>query len=266
MQLFEILQKLFPWCLLSVLLMLAISLAILLDHQIIHKNTLKPMQPLLTRRLVSTMLLCGYGFIVMGLTVFSRAAGTMGRVNLSLFFGYADAFETGSALAFQLIIFNILMFLPLGFLLPPLSKRLNSLFAVLLCALTFSLLIECTQYFSRTGIFELDDLFHNTLGAVLGYCIYVALTEKSLPRKKHFLSAARAMMAFLVLFSAVSAAYVFSYASIMKEPFALKSTTTIQTAPVQRQHPIVAAFSMNSAPASVRPQAPKRNGSFISQP
>ncbi|MBR4027500.1 MAG: VanZ family protein [Lachnospiraceae bacterium] len=36
-----------------------------------------------------------------------------------------------------------------------------------------SLTIEVLQLFMKKGLFEFDDIFHNTLGGVLGYVIYL---------------------------------------------------------------------------------------------
>lgn len=42
------------------------------------------------------------------------------------------------------------------------------------CACSVS--IELTQYFTGRGLFEFDDIFHNTLGAVIGYIIMKKIT------------------------------------------------------------------------------------------
>lgn len=71
---------------------------------------------------------------------------------------------------------NLLMFAPLGFLLPLLWKRFRKLWKTALFAFGTSLLIECTQTFVGRG-FDVDDLLLNTLGAVLGYGAYRLLAR-----------------------------------------------------------------------------------------
>ena len=64
-------------------------------------------------------------------------------------------------------VLNILLFLPVGFCLPVLWNTRVTQTAVL--AFAGSLTIELLQLVLKIGFFEVDDLFHNTLGAVLGY-------------------------------------------------------------------------------------------------
>lgn len=66
-------------------------------------------------------------------------------------------------LYFKQILLNIAMFIPIGFLLA-LKKGWKSIPV----ALGISLIIELTQLMSRRGLFEFDDVIHNTLGALLG--------------------------------------------------------------------------------------------------
>jgi glycopeptide antibiotics resistance protein len=76
---------------------------------------------------------------------------------------------------------NILLFLPLGFLLPLLYRRI-SWKSVLGIAAALSLGIETLQLTLRAGIFDVDDLLLNALGALLGYLAFLLLTNQPLPR------------------------------------------------------------------------------------
>jgi glycopeptide antibiotics resistance protein len=71
---------------------------------------------------------------------------------------------------------NIVLFLPLGILLPLLLDRLRSLKRVMAIALCVSLSIETIQFFSRfigsPRAVDIDDVLLNTLGACLGFAIY----------------------------------------------------------------------------------------------
>lgn len=68
-------------------------------------------------------------------------------------------------------ILNIILFFPLGFFLPLLYQKYNSLSKVLLHEFLFSLSIEITQMFGF-GTTDVNDLITNTVGACLGYGIY----------------------------------------------------------------------------------------------
>lgn len=67
---------------------------------------------------------------------------------------------------------NIFCFLPLGILLPLVFPKKMTLIRTLFTGLFFSLLIETLQYFLATGISDVDDVFFNTVGALLGYGLY----------------------------------------------------------------------------------------------
>ena len=64
---------------------------------------------------------------------------------------------------------NILLFVPLGFLLPWSGAVWRRLWRTALAALALSVLTEAAQYILRIGLCETDDVIHNTLGAVIGY-------------------------------------------------------------------------------------------------
>lgn len=79
---------------------------------------------------------------------------------------------------------NIAWFLPLGFLLPWEIKRLRRLRNLALFAFLFSLAAETLQYVFAVGIFDIDDVILNTLGAVLGWVVFFYFTEYTARRSR----------------------------------------------------------------------------------
>ncbi|MBR1855252.1 MAG: VanZ family protein [Lachnospiraceae bacterium] len=76
-----------------------------------------------------------------------------------------------------MIILNLLLFVPLGFLLPIVFPGfVKSGKKVFLAGLMFSVGIELTQLFSGR-MFELDDIIANSLGALLGYLIFLLICD-----------------------------------------------------------------------------------------
>lgn len=67
---------------------------------------------------------------------------------------------------------NILVFVPLGFLLPVVFEEKRNFFAVMLDSFVFVLGIEVFQLFSAFGAFDVDDILLNCLGAAVGYGCY----------------------------------------------------------------------------------------------
>jgi glycopeptide antibiotics resistance protein len=75
------------------------------------------------------------------------------------------------------IIGNIIMLLPLGIFLPLFVRKADSPKKIALIGLIVSLFIEITQLITTRGFFEIDDLFHNTLGAFIGAFIGCPLAK-----------------------------------------------------------------------------------------
>lgn len=81
---------------------------------------------------------------------------------------------------------NILAFAPFGFVLPIISKNNRKLLNITLLSLEFSLTIELIQLIFKVGIFDVDDLFMNTLGGTLGGICFIICHKivKSMKRLK----------------------------------------------------------------------------------
>ena len=70
---------------------------------------------------------------------------------------------------------NIIMFIPLGFLLPKVFPKLASLPRVLLTTAGIIAAVEILQLFTLVGCCDIDDLILNVLGAALGYWLHKLL-------------------------------------------------------------------------------------------
>lgn len=67
---------------------------------------------------------------------------------------------------------NILLFIPLGFLLPMLWKKFENKYLTFICGALFSLSIEIIQIFSFRST-DIDDLLMNTAGTICGYLLFM---------------------------------------------------------------------------------------------
>ena len=68
---------------------------------------------------------------------------------------------------------NILLFVPMGVLLPVVFTKYNRWHKAILIGAAISTVIECMQYFfSRSA--DIDDIILNTLGTMVGYLMYSA--------------------------------------------------------------------------------------------
>ena len=82
---------------------------------------------------------------------------------------------TNTRVAFENIVGNVLLFMPLGFLLPFLFRRLQRPWPMIWRGAAMSIAIEVTQLLTRARAVDIDDVILNTLGAALGFVVYRAL-------------------------------------------------------------------------------------------
>lgn len=67
---------------------------------------------------------------------------------------------------------NIIMFIPLGFLLPRTFPKLHTLVRILLTTAAIITLVEIAQLFTLVGSCDIDDLILNVLGSAIGYWLH----------------------------------------------------------------------------------------------
>ncbi len=112
---------------------------------------------------------------------------SMGRTDLHLFSSYLRAWHQFDSGGWQMLVINVLMFIPLGIFLPCLIKVCHSLKWTLLISFTLTFLIEVLQYITNTGVFEVDDLLNNCLGSIVGWGIvmaFISYNKKNVFRHK----------------------------------------------------------------------------------
>lgn len=77
----------------------------------------------------------------------------------------------------KIVLGNIIMFIPFGFLgwIFPKLRDLKPLLYTFISSIT---VVEALQYFTRMGIFEVDDIILNTFGVFLGWLVCGFLEQK----------------------------------------------------------------------------------------
>lgn len=73
---------------------------------------------------------------------------------------------------------NVLMFVPLGLLIPWLSPRLRRLWRTLLASAAMITAVEIAQLLSLRGFGDVDDLLLNLIGCTLGYIAWKILVSR----------------------------------------------------------------------------------------
>ena len=105
-----------------------------------------------------------YTLFILCMTLLFREETTGEHLQLELFWSYKVIGEE-----WLQMLGNVLLFIPLGLLLK--SLGINT-WLILLIGFTFSCSIEIIQYLLKIGLCELDDVFHNTLGTLIGLVMW----------------------------------------------------------------------------------------------
>lgn len=107
--------------------------------------------------------------IIFASTIFTRATKER-HYELYPFCSWKEMIINQNSGCLEGIILNIILFLPIGGILPMLSKKIGWKHATLI-GFTISAVIELSQLTLCRGWFSWDDLIHNTLGCVIGYLV-----------------------------------------------------------------------------------------------
>lgn len=120
-----------------------------------------------------------YILVVIQITFFSREPGSRnGCMNLDLFstWGY-------SVVTHAFFIENILMTVPFGILVPLCFRRLRPMWKCVVLGGVCSVLTELSQYVTKRGYCEVDDMLTNTIGVLCG-CILLWLIELIIKQRR----------------------------------------------------------------------------------
>lgn len=116
---------------------------------------------------VSRWLMVTYILVLLFFTVLGRRSLDYYRYNLIPGYSYRDAFYNGTLNTIFLILLNIAIFIPVGFLGVLGSKRFG-FFKALSIGIMLTVSIEMSQLVLRNGTCEIDDLISNTIGTISG--------------------------------------------------------------------------------------------------
>ena len=122
------------------------------------------------RKHIVILVLIAYIAILFSLTVLFRESSDKCYIRLDLFKDYLEPGPEG----YRDLIQNIVGFIPVGVLVGLLPRR-HRVAKALLAGLLVSMAIEVSQLIWNRGVFDVNDLFNNTVGALLGGLITVVM-------------------------------------------------------------------------------------------
>ncbi len=131
---------------------------------------------------VLCILFAGYLGVLLYATVLRGYASYQGDKNLHLFRAWREAWNQFTVKTWGNLLLNIALFVPLGAFLPLIWKTMRKWYVAVSIGVAASLALESIQLFTGKGLFDVDDLLANSLGAAIGFC--VAATILALFREK----------------------------------------------------------------------------------
>lgn len=138
----------------------------------------------MNNRKTNTALFLAYGALMLwllfdrpgydpGIPYWEQAAGHLNLIPFRTLRLYAGLLDSGVRSYIRMSVINlagnIIMFIPLGFLLPRVFSRLTSLPRILLATTVLITVVEIIQLFTLVGSCDIDDLILNVIGSAIGY-------------------------------------------------------------------------------------------------
>ena len=121
---------------------------------------------------ISLPLLAFYISFAATITIIARNTSLYTKYNLMPFWTYRAVLEGRTDLLSE-ILWNVVLFVPIGLLLMLLLTCKKRWLISIAIGVFLSSAIEVIQLIFHRGLFEFDDIFHNTLGTLIGIGIYV---------------------------------------------------------------------------------------------
>lgn len=127
------------------------------------------------KKLFCLLILICFVCVFVQITLIGRESRLPRRIWIIPFYSYYKYLSGWQVFLFKQNIQNILLFMPLGFfgsvLLGRQAHKKRRLILVG-SGLLLSVIVEVMQYVMAIGLFEVDDLIHNTFGTSLGCLVY----------------------------------------------------------------------------------------------
>lgn len=130
----------------------------------------KKNRPFPWKKSIVSFFLVGWLVLTAFVTIWKGQPGVR-QCNFHLFLAWREAWNQFSLRTWLNVLLNIALFSPLGILLPLLAQSFKKWYVTLSVSFGVSLTIETIQLITKRGIFDVDDLLLNTLGAMVGWSV-----------------------------------------------------------------------------------------------
>lgn len=123
---------------------------------------------------LSKFLFIEYIFLLYCSTVIFRDYNSNQAHNFTPFWSYVEIHNGNYSVQLPEKVMNLVVFIPVGLLWGTAFQRIKW-WQILVAGFLISLSIELLQFTFKRGFAEFDDVFHNTLGCLIGYGVYKSI-------------------------------------------------------------------------------------------
>lgn len=145
--------------------------------------------------------------LAVGYATLARISGLYSVPNFHLFLIWKEAWNTFDIQEWMNIILNIFLFIPMGILLPLAFPQSRKRCCTIGIAFAVSLGIESMQWLTGRGIFDVDDLFCNTLGAMWGFFLIIGILNLLQGKRKSAFAHLSILVFMILVFSSIFVVY-----------------------------------------------------------
>lgn len=178
-----------------------------------HKKLKKAIENVIVTKIIVKSLFVGYLFVVLYCTLIYKGIHASSEANIIPLYTYIFTWNNFSLYNWELIVFNILLFIPFGFVIILHFKYLQKWRQVIIFGFLSSLCIELIQLKFMLGVFDVDDVINNTLGTMLGFFIIKAFIRIKNREKK------RIAILYMIPMFIVIGAFTCIYITYVNQPY-----------------------------------------------
>ncbi len=171
MRIGDIVSLLKEYAVLGLVAVVLCGVLFLVGYKVVYQKMMKGTKTISKKKMLLYGVTIIYAIVVLG-AVFLNRSNLYGSANFQLFSSYKEAYHKMEIALFRNNVLNILLFVPFGFLLPLYSEHFRRIYKVVLIGLFTTVIIETLQCVTKIGIFEIDDIFNNTMGVLIGCCFW----------------------------------------------------------------------------------------------
>lgn len=124
-------------------------------------------------KFICLLALVGYIWYTLDTTVFGRDEYSAYRYKALPFWSYVAIYD-GNEILIKEDLLNVALFIPIGFLLGLVMTN-KRWWKALLFGSGLSVSIEMMQLIGKRGTCEFDDVFHNTIGCLIGFFVVLGI-------------------------------------------------------------------------------------------